>query len=132
MGSALYQWLVEVEDALLRMIRGVFRFITEWLPIWIYRFVVDTVGPVTIRLCRVLGLTCLWLMILFSPWALNWVCRLPRWWNYGSVAWLVVAIVGSMWAGTRRSMSPTRRGGPKVTCSSEQNQTSAPSASGLP
>ena len=50
MDSAFYQWLVEAEDSLLRMIRGVFRFIIEGLWKWIYRFVVDTLGPVAIRL----------------------------------------------------------------------------------
>jgi hypothetical protein len=97
MDSAFYQWLVEAEDFLLRMIRGVFRFITEGLWKWIYHFVVDTLGPVAIRSCRVLGLACLWLMIVFSPLALGCVCTLPGWWRFGSVAWVVMAILGSMW-----------------------------------
>ena len=101
MCSALYQWLVEAEDALLRMIRGVFRFISEWLPTWIYHFVVDGIWPVVIRLSRVLTLACLWLSILFGPLTIGLVFKLRWWWNCGSTAWMVSAIIGSIWGLSR-------------------------------
>ena len=88
MGSAFYLWLGDVEEALVRMIRGVFRFITEGLWEWIFHFVVDTLGPVTIRLGRVLALACLWLMIVFSPVAVGVRFSLPWWWAFGSTVWV--------------------------------------------
>jgi hypothetical protein len=97
MNSSLYQWLVEVEEALLRMIRGIYRFVVEGLPTWIYRFFVDTVGPVAARLCRVSGLALLWLMILFGPVTLACDWGLGGWWKFFSVAWVGVAILGSLW-----------------------------------
>jgi hypothetical protein len=101
MGSAFYLWLVEVEDALVRMIQGVFRFITEGLWEWIYHFVVDTVGPVTVRLARVTGLGCLWLFIVFGPVVVGVSFGLRWWWGFGCVAWLALSITGSIW-GLRR------------------------------
>lgn len=97
MGTTLYQWLQDAEDALLRMIKGVFRFVSEEFPHRIYQFVFETVGPVTIRLARVLGLACLWLMILLSPFVVGVGCNLPWWWCVGSVAWAGLAIAGSVW-----------------------------------
>jgi hypothetical protein len=97
MRTAFYLWLVEAENSLLLMNRGVFRFVIEWLPRWIYRFVVETVGPVAIRLCRVSGLGFLWLMILFGPYILACVCGLPGWLMFASLAWVVIAITGSIW-----------------------------------
>lgn len=97
MGSALYQWLVEAEDSLLRMIRGVFRFVSVGLPQWIYHYVVDTVWPMTIRMMRVMGLAYLWLMILFGPLASDLMFTLPSWWGCCSVAWTGLAITGSIW-----------------------------------
>ncbi len=109
MNSALYRWLVELEDSLLRMIRGVFRFVCEELPKRIYRFVVDTIGPLTIRLCRVLALAVLWMMILVSPFILACVCG-PNGWNvFGSLVWLVVASLGSMW-GLKRAVKKRNAG----------------------
>ncbi len=97
MRSAFYLWLVDTEESLKRMIRGVFRFVIEELPTSIYRFAIETVGPVAIRTCRVLGLACLWLMILFGPFALACDWGLYRWGMFLSFAWLVVAILGSLW-----------------------------------
>jgi hypothetical protein len=97
MGSAFYLWLGDVEEALVRMIRGVFRFITEGLWEWIFHFVVDTLGPVTIRLGRVLALACLWLIIVFSPGAVGVRFSLPWWWAFGSTVWVGLALVGSVW-----------------------------------
>lgn len=101
MGSALYLWLGEVEEALWRMIHGVFWFISDWLPTWIYRFVVETIWPVTIRLGRVSGLLCLWLFIVFGPLATRFLFRVPSWWMFGSAIWLGLAITGSVWGLTR-------------------------------
>jgi hypothetical protein len=97
MNSSFYQWLVEVEDSLLRMIRGVFRFVVEGLPTWIYRVVVEMVGPLAVRLSRVAGLACLWLVILFGPIAFTCNCGLHGWWTLFSAGWISVAIVGSLW-----------------------------------
>ena len=97
MWSALEKWLSEIEDALSRMIQGVFRFIIDGLPRWIYRVVVETVGPVVVRASRVLVLSCLWLAILFGPLSITIGCDLPGWCGYGSTLWLGLAIVGSMW-----------------------------------
>ena len=96
MGSAFYQWLVEVEDSLVRMIRGIFRY-TETLPMLAYRFIFDTCGPVAIRACRVLSLAWMWLMMVFGPFVLACVCGFGGFWWFVSVAWGVMAISGSMW-----------------------------------
>jgi hypothetical protein len=101
MGSAFYLWLVEIEDALLRMIEGVFRFITEGLWEWVCHFVVDTLGPVTVRLARVTGLACLWLFIVFGPLMVGFRFGLPGWWGFVCVVWFGLAIIGSIW-GLRR------------------------------
>ena len=92
-----YQWLIDVEDVLVRMIAGVFRFMVDGLPTWIYHFVVDTLGPVAIRLVRVLGLAFLWLTILFGPLAIGCFFSLPSWWGLGSMAWMALSIGGSVW-----------------------------------
>ena len=83
------------------MIEGVFRFITEGLWEWVYRFVVDTLGPVTVRLARVTGLGCLWLFIVFGPAMVGARFGLPWWWGFGCVAWMALSITGSIW-GLRR------------------------------
>ena len=101
MDSPLYRWLVEVEDALVRMIAGVFRFLIEGLWTWIYHFIVDTLGPVTIRLARVLGLGCVWLVIVFIPVIIGVKFDLPRWWGSVCLVWFGLAIIGSIW-GLRR------------------------------
>jgi hypothetical protein len=97
MGSAFYLWLVEVEDALVRMIQGVFQFFTEGLWEWIYHFVVDVLGPVTVRLARVTGLGCLWLFIVFGPLVVGFGFGLPWWCRFACVGWLALSITGSMW-----------------------------------
>jgi len=90
MNSEIYQWLVETEEAILRMILGMYRMITVQLWLEIYRFAVDTLGPVIVRLSRVVGLGCLWLIIVFAPLLL----RLPLWLD---LIWVSVAIGGSLW-----------------------------------
>ena len=97
MQSPFYGFLVEIEDALLRMIRGVFRFTCHWLPIWIYRFFIDTVGPVTIKLVRVMILLSIWLILVFSPLASAFAFKLPSWWSYGATTWTGLSIAGSIW-----------------------------------
>jgi hypothetical protein len=72
------------------MILGVYRMVTVQLWQWLYRFIVDTLGPVTIRLARVTGLACLWLLIVFGP---LWI-RLPWWLD---LTWLGLSIGGSVW-----------------------------------
>jgi hypothetical protein len=95
-GAALHQWLCEVEDSLVRMIRGVLRFAQE-CPARIYRFVVETACPVVIRACRVLVLACIWLMLLFGPFVLGCACRIGGFWTLASLSWVFVAITGSVW-----------------------------------
>jgi hypothetical protein len=99
--SSFHQWLAELEEALRRMIGGVFLFFSEWLPTWIYEFIINGVWPVMIRLARVSLLACLWLFILFCPFMPGFVFTLSWWWKCGSTAWLVMAAVGSYW-GLRR------------------------------
>jgi hypothetical protein len=78
------------------MIRGVFRCIEEF-PSRIYRFMVEIVGPVTILACRVFLLACIWLMLLFGPLVLGCACGIGGLWTWASLAWAVVAIMGSVW-----------------------------------
>jgi hypothetical protein len=91
------------------MIRGVFRFIEEF-PMRIYRFIVEVAGPVAIRACRVLGLACLWLMLLFGPLVLVCACGLGGFWTLVSLAWAVMAIFGSVW-GLNRAVKKRKAGG---------------------
>jgi hypothetical protein len=97
MDSELYQWLVQIEESLVRMILGVYRFVIEGLPTMVYRFIIDTVGPLAGRLCRVTGLAIAWLVMLFSPFMLGHLCGLNGWWTLFSLVWLAVAILGSWW-----------------------------------
>ena len=95
--ASIHQWLVELEEALRRMIRGVFLFFSDWLPTWIYEFIINGLWPVMIRLGRVSVLLCLWLSILFCPFLPGLVFKLAWWWKCGSMAWLAMAAVGSYW-----------------------------------
>ena len=95
--TSIHQWLVELEEALRRMIRGVFLFFSDWLPTWIYEFIINGLWPVMIRLARVSLLLCLWLSILFCPLLPGLVFKLPWLWKCGSLAWLAMAAVGSYW-----------------------------------
>lgn len=95
--TSIHQWLVEVEEALRRMIGGVFLFFTDWLPRWIYEFIMSGIWPVMIRLARVSLLSCLWLSILFCPFMPGLVFNLAWWWICGSMAWLAMAAIGSYW-----------------------------------
>jgi hypothetical protein len=110
-GTTFYQWLVEAEECLVRMIRGVFRFIEEF-PTCVYRFIVETAGPVAIRTCRVMGLAFLWLMLLFGPLVLACACNFGGFWTLASLAWSVVAIVGSVWGLNRAVKKRKTWGGP--------------------
>jgi hypothetical protein len=101
MNTPFYVWLVEVEEALWRMIRGVFRFVSEWLPTWLFHVIVKGIWPVCVRLTRVVFVACIWLGIMFTPLTIGFACKLPWWWRFGSTAWLGAAIVGSMWGLTR-------------------------------
>ena len=95
--TTIQQWLVEVEEALRRMIGGVFLFFSEWLPRWIYELIISGIWPVMIRLARVSLLFCLWLSILFCPFLPGLVFKLAWWWMCGSMAWLAMAAIGSYW-----------------------------------
>ena len=94
--AALYVRLIGIEDVLWRMICGAFRFIAKQLPAWLYHVVFVSVGPVIIRLLRVIGLTCLWLMIVAGPFTLGRIVNLPSWWSYGALLWALLAIAGSI------------------------------------
>jgi len=98
--TTIHQWLVELEEALRRMIGGVFLFFSDWLPTWIHEFI-KGVWPVMIRLARVSLLLCLWLSILLCPFLPGLVVKLAWWWMCGSMAWLAMAAIGSYW-GLRR------------------------------
>jgi hypothetical protein len=111
MSSAFYQWLVDAEDSLVRMIRGVFRFIEEF-PTCVYRLIVETAAPIAIRTCRVLCLACLWLMLLFSPITLACACSVNGFWTWVSLAWAVMAIIGSVWGLNRAVKKRKAAGGP--------------------
>ena len=117
MGTELHQWLCGVEDSLVRMIRGVLCF-TEEFPVRIYRFVVETACPVAIRACRVLVLACIWLMLLFGPFVFGCACGIGGFWTLASLAWAVVAIIGSVW-GLNRAVKKRTAG-------------ESPAAAGLP
>ena len=82
--TSIHQWLVELEEALRRMIGGVFLFFSDWLPTWIYEFIINGLWPVMIRLARVSLLLCLWLSILFCPFLPGLVFKLAWWWKCGS------------------------------------------------
>lgn len=96
MNSPLCLWLAEVEDGGWRMIHGVFRFTIIRLPEWVYRTLLDTVGPATVRLIRVLIVFSLWLAIVLGPTVAVAKLNLPYWGLIGS-AWTVLAIAGSIW-----------------------------------
>ena len=94
--ATFYSMLIGIEDALWRMICGAYRFIAKQLPAWLYHVVFVSVGPVIIRLLRVSGLTCLWLMIVAGPFALGRIVNLPSWCSYGAMLWGLLAIAGSI------------------------------------
>jgi hypothetical protein len=94
MNSSLHEWLCHLEDCLHCMIRGVFRFLIEGLPKWIYRFLVETVGPVAVRFSRVVALAFIWLLVVFGP---PYVCGFGGWWCLTSLTWMMLAIAGSIW-----------------------------------
>ncbi|MFZ1932686.1 MAG: hypothetical protein WCB27_25455 [Thermoguttaceae bacterium] len=93
----LHQWLVELEESLQRMIGGVFLFFSDWLPRWIYEFIIDGILPLMVRMARVSLWFCLWLVILFFPWTPGLVFHLAWWWKCGSLIWLAMAGIGSYW-----------------------------------
>jgi thiol:disulfide interchange protein len=97
MHSSVCLWLADVEDGGWRMIRGVFRFAFHRLPEWVCRTLLDTVGPVTIRLIRVLVVFTLWLAIVFGPVLIAAKLSLPSWGKMAAAAWLVLALIGSIW-----------------------------------
>ncbi len=95
MNSSLCSWLADVEDSLWRMVLGVFRFTFLRLPEWIYRTLVDVIGPATVRLIRVLIALSLWLAVLIVP--AQFAYRLPSWGGVLATTWFILALVGSAW-----------------------------------
>jgi hypothetical protein len=95
MNSSLCSWLADVEDSLWRMVLGVFRFTFLRLPEWIYRTLVDVIGPATVRFTRVLIAFSLWLTVLIVP--AQFAYRLPSWGGILAFTWVCVALVGSAW-----------------------------------
>jgi hypothetical protein len=94
--TTFYLRLIGIEEALRQMIRGAYRLITKQFPAWVHHVVFVSVGPVIIHLMSVIGLTCLWLMIVAGPFALGRICHLPSWWSYGSMLWALLAVAGSL------------------------------------
>lgn len=97
MNSALCLWLANVEHRFWRMTIGVFHFVFHRLPEWILRTLLETVAPAVVRTIRVLIALCIWLAVLVSPCVATIVFRAPYWVDLGGVAWLAVAIAGSIW-----------------------------------
>jgi len=97
MNSSFCLWLAEVEEVLWRMIRGVFRFTFQRLPEWVYRTLLDTVGPAVVRLIRVLAVLCLWLAILCVPAFCFGNLGGAFWGTCGVLGWLALFIAGSAW-----------------------------------
>jgi hypothetical protein len=97
MNSPLCIWLAGVEDKIQRMIIGVFRFAFQRVPEWIYRTLIDVVGPVTVRLIRATVLFAIWLLLVFGPIAATLTLRLSFWWDLGATGWLALAISGGIW-----------------------------------
>lgn len=105
MNSTLCSWLADVEDSLWRMVLGVFRFTFLRLPEWIYRTLVDVIGPATVRLIRVLVALSLWLAVLIVP--AQFAYRLPSWGGALAFTWVGLALVGSAWG--RSHLAKKRR-----------------------
>lgn len=97
MNSSFCLWLADIEEMLWRMVCGVFHFAFHRLPEWVYRTLLDTVGPLTIRLIRVLVVFALWLAIVFSPVIIAAKLSLPSSGDMAAAAWLVLALIGSIW-----------------------------------
>jgi protein-S-isoprenylcysteine O-methyltransferase Ste14 len=101
MNSSLYLWLADIESMLWRMVRGVFHFTFLRLPEWVYRTLLDVIGPAAIRLVRVIVVFCLWLAVVFGPVALTLKFEPPLWVRVIAAVWLVLAIAGSIWGRSR-------------------------------
>jgi hypothetical protein len=97
MNSALCLWLADVEDALERMIRGVFRFTFQRLPELAYRLMIETIGPVAVRLMRVAFFLCVWLAVVFGPGILVLPLSAPASLAHVVMSWTCVAMIGSVW-----------------------------------
>ena len=96
MTATVCKWLDEWEDRLWRMTRGVFHFL-RWLPEWIIRVLLETVGPAVVRAMRVFFALCIWLAVLFSPGAAVVALRAPFWVDLAAALWLATAAAGSVY-----------------------------------
>ncbi len=97
MTTTLCKWLDECEDRLWRMTRGVFHFLLHWLPEWIIRVLLETVGPAVVRAVRVFFALCVWLTLLFGPGEVAIALGGPFWVDVGAVLWSATAAAGSVY-----------------------------------
>lgn len=95
------------EDAIRRMIVGVFQFIFWKFPYWTFRWVMDVAGPEVIRVTRLTAVFLAWLALLCWP-AILVIPAILAAKAPGedmtlfikiaaAVAWLLLAISGSIW-----------------------------------
>jgi thiol:disulfide interchange protein len=97
MNSSFCLKCAEIEELLWRMVRGVFHFSFIKVPNWLYRAMLDTVGPAVIRMARVALVFCLWLAVVFSPVTLAIKLDFSAWPCLVCVGWMILAIAGSIW-----------------------------------
>jgi len=101
--------LAWLEDLLIKMIVGVFRFICVKLPSEFYRALVRWF-PTLVRLGKVLSLLTIWLVVTFGPLALSMNTdppdlvssvstepSRPEFWKWCAVSYTAVALCGSVW-----------------------------------
>ncbi len=111
-------FLQSIETALGKMLRGVFRFIFLVFPPKLWHFFCNTF-PWTARLIRILFLLSMWLLLIFWPVILcdllpqylpekyqqyppyvhfrEYIERYPSSVHFGSMAWILLALAGSVW-----------------------------------
>jgi hypothetical protein len=100
MAPSFCQWLKRVEDDFWRMTTGVFHF-TPRIPNWVFSTLLDVIGPVTIRLCRVAAVITLWLTVVFGPAVISGRVGVAFWvWELIAI-WVALALIGSVWGRTR-------------------------------
>jgi len=96
MNSESFEWLGEIDAAIVRMLRGVVWFIGHWLPNRICELIRE-IRIIAIRLTRIVVLGCLWLLIVAGPMVAWWKIDLPTWLGAICIVWTALAITGSVW-----------------------------------
>ena len=101
MNTSLCLWLKGIEVALWEMSRGVCRFMFSRLPDWVYRQLVEVVGPAAVNLVRVVVALCVWAGLVVGPAMilLGWddeICGVVM-----ATLWVALALVGSAWGRSR-------------------------------